>query len=59
MNVDGLAVAGDRVLEGNDCGLGKGRADSVEVGNTTEFGVVDATTDLKASMFVTDVDVKA
>lgn len=59
MNVDGLAVAGEKVLEGNDCGLGEGRAGSVEVGNTTEVGVVDATTDLNASMFVTDVDVKA
>ena len=47
------------MLEGNDCGLGEGRADSVEVGNTTEVGVVDATTDLNASMFVKDVDVKA
>lgn len=59
MNIDGLAVAGEKVLEGNACGFGEGRADSVEVGNTTEVGVVDATTDLNASVLVTDVDVKA
>ena len=61
MNGDGLpAVTGENVLEGNDGrGLGDGRADSVEVGNTTEVGVVEATTDLNDSVLVTGMGVKA
>ena len=48
------------MLEGNDGrGLGDGRADSVEVGNTTEVGVVEATTDLNDSVLVTGMGVNA